>query len=288
MVIISTLKVCEYRHSVYHPESPERIYKTYEFLKDKYKIIEPQPATKDDILLAHTEELHNAVLEGKFYDPDTPAEKDIYYYATLSAGGAILAMKYATKYKEAALSLMRPPGHHAGRNFLGGFCYFNNIAIAIRKFLSENNNRKAAILDLDCHHGNGTQDIFYGDKLLLYVSLHQSPLYPGTGLTSEDNCLNYPIPPNTSETLYLSILSEAIEEIKKFSPDILGVSLGFDTYINDPITNMNLTEASYNKIAHIIKENIIKNGIPTFYVLEGGYSEKLPELVYNFIKSLEE
>jgi len=287
MIIISTLKACEYRHNVHHPESPERISNTYEFLKDKYKIVEPQPVSKEDILLAHTEKLYNAVLEGKFYDPDTPAEKYMYYYATLSAGGATLAMQYTSKYKECSFSLMRPPGHHAGKNFLGGFCYFNNIAIAVRKFLSENRGNKAAILDIDCHHGNGTQDIFQGDKSVLYVSLHQTPLYPGTGLTSEDNCLNYPLPPNTSETLYLSILSEAIEEIKKFSPNILGISIGFDTYINDPITNMNLTEESYNEIAHIIKENIIKNDIPTFCVLEGGYSKNLPKLVHNFIKSLE-
>jgi acetoin utilization deacetylase AcuC-like enzyme len=103
----------------------------------------------------------------------------------LAAGAALGAQEIALS-GENVFSLMRPPGHHAGRDSLGGFCYFNNIAIAIAKALIKI--KKAVILDLDCHHGNGTQDIFLGDNRVLYISLHQSPLYPGTGLKSAKNC----------------------------------------------------------------------------------------------------
>ncbi len=172
---------------------------------------------------------------------------------------------------------MRPPGHHAGKDELGGFCYFNNIAIAIKRALS--GVKKAAILDLDGHHGNGTQDIFKSEKRVLYVSLHQSPLYPGTGLVSEDNCLNYPLKPGTNEEIYLPVLNEALEKIKDFNPQILGISLGLDSFRLDPLTGLNLGISTYRKIGEMIS----KLNIPDFAVLEGGYTSKLGECIYEFI-----
>ncbi|MFN3966935.1 MAG: histone deacetylase, partial [Endomicrobiia bacterium] len=168
---------------------------------------------------------------------------------------------------------------HATKNQLGGFCYFNNIAIAVKYLLANSSVDSVAILDIDCHHGNGTQDIFLGEDKILFVSLHQVPLYPGTGLTSEKNCLNFPLPPGTEEKIYLNTLEKALKEIENFKPNLIAVSAGFDTYKKDPITNMNLEKISYKKIAELISG--LK--IPRFAVLEGGYSSDLPECIYNFI-----
>ena len=182
---------------------------------------------------------------------------------------------------ETAFSLMRPPGHHAGRDFLGGFCYFNNLAIAVAKVLPKY--KSAAILDIDVHHGDGTQDIFLGKKNVFYCSIHQSPFFPGTGLASEKNCLNFPLPAGTGETEYLKYLDKILEEIKKFKPGLLAVSAGFDTYEFDPLAGLKLKKESYTKIGKMIKGV----GLPTFFVLEGGYSEDLGELVGNLISGIE-
>jgi acetoin utilization deacetylase AcuC-like enzyme len=264
-----------------HPESPQRVKSAYEYLKEKgFEFIEPRPAAEEDILTAHSKELVEKIKNLEFFDADTSALEGIYEYARLSAGGAITAMEEALKGNP-AFSLMRPPGHHAKKDTLGGFCYFNNIAIAVLKALSQRD--KAAILDIDCHHGNGTQDIFLGRKDVLYASLHQAPLYPGTGLTSLGNCLNYPLRPLTQERGYLKTLQSAIDEIKKFgSPAILAVSAGFDTYKKDPLTQMALEIDSYRKIGELIANT----KLPCFCVLEGGYSQDLKYCVYEFIRGL--
>lgn len=267
---------CLYYNSPMHPESPERVKSSYEFLKNKneFLFLKPEAADNKDILLVHTKNLLDKVTTGMFFDLDTPALPNIIEYAKLSAGAAIKAAKLAAK-GEKTFSLMRPPGHHAEKDRLGGFCYFNNIAIAIKKIAL-----KSAIIDIDCHHGNGTEDIFMGNPDVLYVSLHQNPLYPGTGLVSSQNCLNFPLSPNTGETEYLLTLENAVEKVKDFNPNIIGISVGFDTYKDDPITNLNLEIESYGKIARII-DNLNK---PCFATLEGGYSKYMPECVYSFLK----
>ncbi len=266
----------------YHPESPDRVEKSYEYLQSQgFDIIEPHICPRADLLLAHTKSIVDAIEQGDFYDPDTPNLPKIYDYALLSTSSAIDAMK-TTLDNCMGFSLMRPPGHHAGKNFLGGFCYFNNIAIATKKYFELNPNNKVAILDIDCHHGNGTQDIFLGDENVLYISLHQVPLYPGTGLKSEQNCLNFPIPPGTNDTQYLHTLENTIIKIVEFKPQILGISAGFDTYKNDPIANIKLTQTCYKNIGQMI----IQTKIPIFVTLEGGYSPDLPILVYNFCQGL--
>ncbi|MFA5779557.1 MAG: histone deacetylase [Elusimicrobiota bacterium] len=281
MKIIYSEKAAEYNIPG-HPEAPFRVLKTKEFLeKTGMKFVKPNYAKEKDILSAHTEELLNLVKSENFSDEDTPAFDGIYEHALLSAGSAIDASDYAMK-NEFAFSLMRPPGHHAGRNSLGGFCYFNNIAVAVKKLLTSQ--QKVAILDIDVHHGNGTQDIFFGVENVIYVSLHQIPLYPGTGHNSEKNCFNFPLPPGTDETTYLKMLDMAIEKIKNFSPEIVGISAGFDTYQDDPLANLKLKKDSYKKIAKKISE--IKAG--KFAVLEGGYSQDLPELIENFLEGIEQ
>ncbi len=263
-----------------HPESPTRAQATYEHLElNGYSFTEPQPCTENDILLAHTPELLDSVKRGNFMDLDTPSYSGIYDIARLSAGAAIEAALYCLKGDEKAFSLMRPPGHHATKSNLGGFCYFNNIVIASMRA----NAGKVAIVDFDCHHGNGTEDIVLGKKDFLYISQHQSPLFPGTGTKSRDNCINYPLSADTTPDEFLSALKEGLKKVREFNPDLLAVSAGFDSYRLDPITNLNLELETYHEIG---KELAALNK-PTFAVLEGGYSRDLPECVLQFLQGLE-
>lgn len=276
MKIIFSKKCLEYGEPG-HPESPQRVELTHKHLKEcGYESLQPNPAKDEDILSVHTEGLLRTVKSGQIFDIDTPSLPHIFDYAKLSVGSAIDAAELALK-GENAFSLMRPPGHHATKNSVGGFCYFNNIAIAVQKTLGSID--RVAIIDIDCHHGNGTEHIFLGNQKVLYLSLHQSPLYPGTGLRSEKNCLNFPLLPGTDEKEYLEKLNQGLENVAEFDPVLIGISAGFDTYKGDPITNLNLEVGSYRKIAKLINE--IKK--PLFIVLEGGYSKEMPECVYQFL-----
>lgn len=264
-----------------HPESSERVQRTYELLtrsKD-FKFVAPEPCSRQDLLLVHSPSLVNTIKHGKFFNPETPALPNIYEYARLSAGGAILAMNLSLKEGK-AFSLMRPPGHHAGKAKFEGFCYFNNIAIAAAKALEKAG--KVAIIDVDAHHGNGSQDIFLGKKNVIYVSLHQfGNFYPGTGKHHEKNCYNFPLESGTDESLYLQKLEVALEIIERFKPDLVAVSAGFDTFEEDPLAGLKLEIETYSKMAKMIAD--LKK--PSFAVLEGGYSEKLPDCVYSFLKN---
>lgn len=277
MKIIFSPRCLEYGMSG-HPESSRRVSSTYEYLLGKgFEFLEPGPCGDNEILSVHTYRLLEDVRRGTFYDPDTPVLPDIDDYARLSAGAGIMAMELSLK-GETSFSLMRPPGHHATRERPGGFCYFNNIAIATKLALEHIG--KACILDIDCHHGNGTQDIFLGEEQVLYVSLHQSPLYPGTGLESIKNCLNYPLLPGTGEEDYLRVFKEAMDRVGEFGPDLIGVSAGFDAYRLDPLTQINLEEETYRVIGGLIA------GLnrPTFSLLEGGYSRRLPECIAQYLE----
>ena len=251
-----------------HPESPERIRGIYDTIKDKHEFVTPRTAAESDIIATHSTDMLEAVRSGQFFDADTPAHANIFELARLSAGTALEAAELALSGC-ASFSLMRPPGHHADKSRPGGFCYFNNIAIAATHALKSVD--KVAILDFDCHHGNGTQDIFLGDSRVLYVSLHESPLYPGTGLVSDRNCCNYPLPPGTDEKLFLPSFIQALDEIKSFAPKLLAVSAGFDSHRADPLTGMLLETETFGEIGRLIGGL----GIPFFSVLEGGYSSEL-------------
>jgi acetoin utilization deacetylase AcuC-like enzyme len=280
MKIFYSEKCLEYRASG-HPESPERVKLTHAFLKKNgYTFQEPSPCTEEDILLVHTGDLLGRVKNGNFMDFDTPALPNINDYALLSVGSAMEAMQSALD-GEAAFSLMRPPGHHATKSTLGGFCYFNNIAVATKRALASV--KKAAVIDIDCHHGNGTEDIFLSEKNLLYISLHQSPLYPGTGLASKQNCINFPLAPFTNADTYLSVFEKALKEVEDFDPDIIGVSAGFDTYKNDPITNLSLDFEDYKKIGAMLRGC----NKPLFTVLEGGYDMDIPHCILSYLQGVE-
>jgi len=276
MKVVFNNKCLEYQ-SLGHPESPQRVKLIYEELKkDKqFEFVEPKEAKEEDLMLIHDGELIESVKNNKVMDPDTPNMENIYYYASLSAGSAIAAAELALKEKY-AFSLARPPGHHATKSRAGGFCYFNSIAVAVAYLLKQA--KKVAILDIDVHHGNGTQDIFLSRKNIIFCSLHQVPLYPGTGLTSEKNCYNFPLSAGSNFAIYKEKLDIAISKIIEFHPDIFAVSLGFDTYKLDPLANIKLEILDYFQIGRIIKSLKLR----TFFVLEGGYSNGIGKCAKEF------
>jgi len=288
MRVVYSEKCLEYV-TPYHPENPERVYRAYRLLKKEgFRFVKPEACSEDDLELVHNKSFIMQIKSGNFFDSDSPSLPDIYEYACLSAGAAVKSMEIALS-GEKAFSLMRPPGHHVGVNgrALGaasmGFCYFNNIAVASMKALEYV--ERVAILDIDCHHGNGTQEIFLGNSHVMFVSLHKyGAFYPGTGSVSEDNCLNYPFTHPVGDEEYLRTLKEALKKIEEFDPDLIAVSAGFDAHRDDPVGALMLSEDAYTKIGHMISEMERK----TFAVLEGGYGLYFPECVRNFLYGLDQ
>ncbi len=266
-------------YGTWHIEGPQRVRLAHEFLMgENYEFLEPEPAKEEDLLRVHDGDYIWNLRKGLVEDPDTPAYDNIFELARLSAGGALLASKIG------GFSLMRPPGHHAGvfGSALGattrGFCYLNNIAIAVKAL-----SKKTLILDVDGHHGNGTQEVFQGDPNVHYVSIHRHPLYPGTGFSSDGNCLNYPLPADCGEERYVQTLNEALSKISAKRFDMIAVSAGFDTFSGD-LASLGLTNKSYREIG----KRIAASNKPTFFVLEGGYmGEKVGVAIDQLLKGFE-
>ena len=281
MKIIFSEKCLEYSWPG-HIERPERVRKALELLRRQYDFLEPKPALQEDLLRVHSREYVDLIKDAEsrsYLDGDTPAPENIYEYARLSAGGALLAAK------EKGFSFMRPPGHHAGRNgrALGaatlGFCYFNNIAIAVRKL-----GMSTLILDIDGHHGNGTQEIFQRDPKVIFISLHRYPYYPGTGLSSQGNCLNFPLSYPVGNAIYLQTLEKALSQVDLADIEVVGISAGFDAHQGD-LASLGLTFEGYREIGRRV--GALEK--PVFGVLEGGYiGEYVGRDVHELIQGIEE
>jgi acetoin utilization deacetylase AcuC-like enzyme len=249
-------------YGTWHIEGPQRVKVAHDILLEKgYKFVEPEPATEDEILSVHDADYIFNVKKGLVEDSDTPAYTNIYEFARNSVGGALLASKIG------GFSLMRPPGHHAGRCgaalgvYTRGFCYLNNIAIAVKE-----SKKRTLILDIDGHHGNGTQEIFQGDEKVVYLSLHQAPNYPGTGNFTEGNCINYTLSHDLGGKQYLEILDKALGTLDLTKFEAVAVSVGFDTHLGD-LATLGLVEQDYFEIGKRVA-NLKKH---SFFVLEGGY-----------------
>ncbi len=274
--IVFSEKCLEY--GSWHIESPKRVKIAYEILKEKgYEFLEPEKAREEDLLKVHEATYIQMLKEGAIEDVDTPAYTNIYEYARLSAGAAILAANVK------GFSLMRPPGHHVGKRgaalgaYTKGFCYINNIAVAV-KYLD----KPTLILDIDGHHGNGTQEIFLENPKVTFISLHRYPHYPGTGYYSEANCFNFPLEADCEEEVYLKTLKEALKKVDLEKVEVVAVSAGFDACAED-LASLGLTYKSYGEIGRIIAA-LSK---PTFFVLEGGYigeniGKAIDEMLKNF------
>jgi acetoin utilization deacetylase AcuC-like enzyme len=266
-----------------HPERPARVRETVARLhQQSHDWRQPVACSDQQLLRVHHPRHLAAVRHGDYADADTPHFPQINDIARLAAGAAVQAAVTAVTDRP-AFSLMRPPGHHAERNRVMGFCYFNNLAVAVAELLASRGLERVAILDFDCHHGNGTEEIFRDDPRVRFVSLHQSPCYPGTGLVSRGNCFNFPLPPGTAPAEFLESLDSALDIAREFAPQALAVSAGFDMFHNDPITEMALDEATFGEVGRALGR---WNG-PAFGVLEGGYAEELPECVAAFLAGWE-
>jgi acetoin utilization deacetylase AcuC-like enzyme len=278
--VISTVKAGQYEISG-HPEQPARVLQSLEHLKKNLApsvFEEPKEASLEKIRAVHGEGLIHLVQADGYFDPDTPGAPGIFTCSLLSAGAALQAAEESLKGTP-VFSLMRPPGHHATPQQAMGFCYFNSMAVAIQDMVQQGKAQRIAVLDLDCHHGNGTEDFCLGKEEFLYVSLHQFPAYPGAGRQSRVNCVNYPLAPGTEEGDYFPALESALKKIQAFKPDLIGVSMGFDTYEKDPLTQFGLVKKDYRKIGQWMKAL----PIPVFSLLEGGYHDDLPFLIEEYL-----
>ena len=282
MIIFHDARCLKYSSSG-HPERAERIAGTAPLLRDRHpdwKWREPIAANDITLLRAHSPEHLARIKNARHdFDADTPAYPNIYDHAIRSASAAIDAAQAALR-GERAFSLMRPPGHHATRDRAMGFCYLSNVAIAALHAL-KNGAERVAIWDFDAHHGNGTEAIVAHNPQIVFASIHQFPAYPGTGAKSFANIDNYPVAPYAPRNDHLNVARRALEKLMAFKPDLILVSAGFDGYVRDPLVQMTLEQEDFAALG----ESLRKIDIPAAAILEGGYSDDLPELIDAFLTS---
>ena len=284
MKIITDSRCTEYSHPG-HPERPQRVSRTAERLREQKELsiewVEPLPVSEEVIRRAHTaEHIAHVKRATHDFDGDTPAYPKIYEHAVRSIGGALHGLK-AARGGQISFSLLRPPGHHATRSEAMGFCYLNSIAVAALEAVATGAHR-VAVFDFDVHHGNGTEAILLDNPKCAYFSVHQHPAYPGTGTASLKNSFNHPVTPGASRQVYRRALSDALDQVGKFKPDLIAVSAGFDAYVRDPLSDEPLETEDF----HWLGQSVRHFGVPAFSILEGGYSSDLPELVLAYLKGL--
>ena len=270
-----------------HPEKIDRVTAIIDNFKkvDNKNLIWKKPNKFDEFFLnkTHSIEYINHVKQSfpkkglVFLDGDTivsPGSKD----ATKDAVGSIITAIDGVQNKEFknAFCAVRPPGHHAEKEKAMGFCIYNNVAVGANYLIEKYKYKKIAIIDFDVHHGNGTQDIFYDNEKVLYVSTHQYPYYPGSGSNKENgkfnNVLNIPLEAGTTSEVYLNAYENVLTKIKQFKPEFLLFSAGFDAHIDDPLAQMRLSTEDFYKITKRTLEysKSFCNG-RVVSILEGGY-----------------
>ena len=269
-----------------HPERPQRISSTVELLKRQTELaltwLTPGAVAPDQLLRAHTPEMLARLDQPEDFDADTPFFDNISARARASAAAALDALKLAREGKT-VFSLMRPPGHHATREKAMGFCYLNNVAIAVLEAQAAGAKR-AAVFDFDVHHGNGTEDILLNCPGVEFFSVHQYPCYPGTGAENRGrNCFNYPVAANTPRMMYRARLTQALDDLRNFRPDLVAVSAGFDAYQRDPLAEGTLMPEDFYWLGQTLRAL----NVPLVSLLEGGYSSDLPELILAYLKGVE-
>ena len=271
-----------------HPECPERIPAILNGLKkiQSQKLIWKEIGSFDEkyIELTHSQKYLEKINQSfpkedlVFLDGDTIVSKGSKKAAYDAVGGIINAIDAVMNQEfNNAFCVVRPPGHHAEKEQAMGFCIFNNVAIGATYLLEKYKLNKVAIIDFDVHHGNGTQDIFYNEKKVLYISSHQFPFYPGTGSKDEigkfNNILNIPLKAGTVSEEFFNSYKKVYEKLNEFSPQFILLSAGFDAHKNDPLANVNLESKDYyilTKEIMKIAKKVCDNKIVS--ILEGGYN----------------
>lgn len=285
MVILHDPRCADYGSSM-RPEQPARITHSAAHLHAAHPDWTwrvPAAVVPDEtLLLAHTPAHLKRLGQHRDFDADTPWLPGIDQHARRAVGAALAAADLALA-GERAFTLMRPPGHHATADQAMGFCYLNQIVIAALAARARGTAR-VAIWDFDAHHGNGTEAILHGRDGLLFSSVHQSPGYPGSGTASFDNCHNWPVAPHTPRAAHMAALRESLDAVIAFSPGLVLVSAGFDAYAQDPITAMTLEAEDFATLGRWLRET----GRPAAALLEGGYSDDLPQLIDAFLTSWEQ
>jgi acetoin utilization deacetylase AcuC-like enzyme len=273
-----------------HPEKIDRVTAVIDNFKkiDNKELIWKKPTKFDQSFLINTHSSEYIDLVSKsfpenglaFLDGDTvvsPGSKE----ATKDAVGSIITAIDGVQQKEFknAFCAVRPPGHHAEKNKAMGFCIYNNVAVGANYLIEKYKYNKVAIIDFDVHHGNGTQDIFYNNEKVLYISTHQYPYYPGSGSEKEtgkfNNILNIPLEAGTTAEQYLNAYENVLKKLKEFRPEFLLFSAGFDAHIDDPLAQLRLSSEDFY---HITKRTLevsksMCNG-NVVSILEGGYDLK--------------
>jgi len=294
--IIYSPKYLEHNPGRGHPESAERLKVIMDELErsgitksENCEVVSPEPADEKEILLVHRPDYVKLVKEicnhgGGLLDlGDTVASSKSFEAAVYAVGGAKKAIELIAKGEfENAFAFVRPPGHHALPYAACGFCIFNNIAVAAKLLLQNYNLERVLILDVDAHHGNGTQEIFYDTNKVLYVSLHQDPRgFPGVGFPDEVGkgegvgyTVNVPFPFRTTDEIYLGAFNEIVVPIiEQYSPQFILMSVGFDAHYTDPVASLSLSANVYvyifQKMLELAKTYCDRRLVA---ILEGGYS----------------
>jgi acetoin utilization deacetylase AcuC-like enzyme len=241
---------------------------------------DPRPVTREELLRVHAADYLDTIAEADgravMLDPDTFTSPESVEIAGLAAGATVQAAEHALERNEPAFALVRPPGHHAERDRAMGFCLYNNVAVAAAHALAAGKTR-IAVVDIDVHHGNGTQWMFYDDPRVLYFSTHQFPFYPGTGAADEVGTgagkgftFNVPLEMGATDADYdLIYRSAVVPVLREFGPDLVLVSAGFDAHERDPLASMRVSTAGYAAIVRQLVASASKGAIA--FVTEGGY-----------------
>jgi acetoin utilization deacetylase AcuC-like enzyme len=277
-------------HSPGHPDTPERLLALESALAERdwlgWTRRAAPAASEAQLELVHSAAHVRAISElcaagGGAIDPDTFVGEASYRAALHAAGGAC-AMTRALLDGDAEVSFcgVRPSGHHAESGRAMGFCLFNNVAVAAALAIAELGLRRVFILDWDVHHGNGTAEIFHRRADVLFASIHQSPLYPGTGLLEDAGggpgdgyTINLPVPPGSGEHLWLELIDRVVlPAATAFEPELVLVSAGFDAHVEDPLAECRLQTRSFVAIAERVRDMASGAGVPLGVVLEGGYN----------------
>jgi len=274
-----------------HPENARRLEAIISHLertglRQKLSPIKPRAATIEEIALVHRKQYISNIQKvaergGGWLDVDTVMSRGSYDAAVYAAGGLISATEAVMDGEVgSAFALVRPPGHHATATQAEGFCLFNNIAIAAKYALSKYRLKRIAIIDFDVHHGNGTQEAFYDNPQVLYVSTHEFPLYPGTGRVEETGSgegrgatVNIPLPAGTGDAGYLEVFNQIIVPVvRRFNPQLVLVSAGYDAHWSDPLAMMAVSVTGFAQMTGIIKGLADELcGGRVALTLEGGY-----------------